>query len=259
MASKCLPEGDVKPDQGVKILVNAIDSLSGVGKVILSYNINNSPIWTYITMTLNTTIGLYEATIPGQQANSLVKYKIIAYDNAGNFAVEDNDGKYYVYTVLKFLVSDLSISPVEAKAKQTITISVKVTNVGEQAGTYSVNLKLNGTLVDSKTVSLKGGESTVVTFQVITDKVGTFNVEVDGLKGAFTVKQIQLPWVSCAIITAVVVVTASVIITMFAKKRRASYRSMEDPRETPLTRKVAETLKTYLDFKAGFTVMDKDL
>lgn len=29
-----------------------------------------------------------------------VHYKIIAYDNAGNFAVSDKAGQYYVYTVV---------------------------------------------------------------------------------------------------------------------------------------------------------------
>lgn len=80
--------------------MNVTDSLSGVGNLILSYNINNSSTWTYITMTLNVTSGLYEGIILGQQADTLVKYKIIAYDNAGNHVVEDNDGQYYVYTVV---------------------------------------------------------------------------------------------------------------------------------------------------------------
>jgi len=29
-----------------------------------------------------------------------VKYKIVAYDNAENMAVEDNAGQYYTYTVI---------------------------------------------------------------------------------------------------------------------------------------------------------------
>jgi hypothetical protein len=94
------PEADVEPSQPVKILVNATDSLSGLGNLILSYNINNSLIWTNTTMILNATTGLYEATIQGQQAYTLIKYKIIACDNAGNRVVEDNNGQYYVYTVI---------------------------------------------------------------------------------------------------------------------------------------------------------------
>ncbi|RLI79075.1 hypothetical protein DRP04_09500 [Archaeoglobales archaeon] len=125
----------------------------------------------------------------------------------------------------EFVVTDLSITPTEAEVKQPIIISVKVTNVGEQAGLYNVNLKLNGVLVGSKKVSLKEKESTVVMFQVITDNVGTFDVEVNGLKGVFMVKHTQIPWSSYAIITAVAVAAALVIITIFMKKWRASYRS----------------------------------
>ena len=117
-------------------------------------------------------------------------------------------------------LSNLSIVPAVAKINETIKISVNATNVGDLPGTFTVTLKLNGVLVNSKTVSLKGGESTVVTFQVISDKAGTFDVEVNGLKGIFTVKQAQLPWASFAIIFAVVVIAASIIIIMFTKKYR---------------------------------------
>jgi PKD repeat protein len=121
-----IPEGDVEPDQEVRILVNATDSLSGVGNVILSYNINNGPVWTNITMVLNTTTGLYEDTIQGQQANTTVKYKIIVYDNAGNLKVEDKNGEFYVYIVipefpstmflLLFLIVTLALAVFKKKA-----------------------------------------------------------------------------------------------------------------------------------------------
>ena len=42
----------------------------------------------------------YMGEIPGFEADTHVQYKIIAYDNANNPAVEDNVGNYYVYTVI---------------------------------------------------------------------------------------------------------------------------------------------------------------
>lgn len=42
----------------------------------------------------------YEGEIPGLLAEIKVQYKIIAYDKAGNFRVDDNLGEYYVYTVI---------------------------------------------------------------------------------------------------------------------------------------------------------------
>jgi hypothetical protein len=105
-----IPEGDVEPNQKVKILVNATDFLSGIQNVILSYNLNTSTIWTDLPMTFNSTIGLYEATIQVQQANTLVRYKFVAYDNAGNYIVDDNGGQYYVYTVIPEFSSNIILA-----------------------------------------------------------------------------------------------------------------------------------------------------
>jgi len=41
----------------------------------------------------------YMATIPSFQANTHVQYKITAYDNANNPAVEDRNGEYHIYPV----------------------------------------------------------------------------------------------------------------------------------------------------------------
>lgn len=101
------PEDDVQPDQEVRVLVNVTDSLSGIKNVTLSYNLNDSTIWIDSTMTLNSTTGLYETAIQVQQAHTLVRYEITAYDNAGNHMVEDNSGQYYVYTVIPEFTSTI--------------------------------------------------------------------------------------------------------------------------------------------------------
>lgn len=95
-----IPESDILPDQGVKVSVNVVDSCSSVKNVTLSYKLNDSALWIDLAMTLNSTTGLYEAIIPEQQENTLVKYTITAYDNAENYNAEDNNGQYYVYNVI---------------------------------------------------------------------------------------------------------------------------------------------------------------
>ena len=102
-----VPEGDVEPNQKVTVLANVTDFLSGIKNVTLSYNLNISTVWIDSPMTFNSTTGLYEATIQVQQANILVRYKIIAYDNAGNIRVEDNNGQYYAYAVIPEFPSTL--------------------------------------------------------------------------------------------------------------------------------------------------------
>jgi hypothetical protein len=94
------PSDTVMPDDNVTISVNVTDAESGVKNVTLLYNLNNSTLWTSILMKLNMTSGFYEAAIPKQPEGTSVKYKIIAYDNAGNFAEQNNNGNYFVYQVI---------------------------------------------------------------------------------------------------------------------------------------------------------------
>ena len=105
-----MPEGGIWPDQEVRVLVNATDSLSLVKNVTVSYTLNDNLVWTTLPMTLNSTTALHEAIMPEQQIDTLVKYRIAAYDNAENCAVEDNNGEYYVYTVIPDFPSFLIIS-----------------------------------------------------------------------------------------------------------------------------------------------------
>jgi hypothetical protein len=94
------PAGDVTPDQEVIVSVSVTDADSGVKNVTLSYTITNGTSWSDLPMAYNSTSGLYEATIPGESYGTWIRYKILAYDNADNSAVEDNAGAYFVYHVI---------------------------------------------------------------------------------------------------------------------------------------------------------------
>lgn len=95
-----MPENEVQPGQGTEILVNATDAGSGVKSVILSYTLNSNKTWSNSQMSFNSTTGLYECVVLGQQANTQVEYRILVLDNAGNEKIGDNQGLYYVYTVV---------------------------------------------------------------------------------------------------------------------------------------------------------------
>jgi len=96
-----IPDGDVLPEQSVRILANISDAISRVKSVVLSYTANNGTSWTDIPMNYNFSSGLYETTIPSQQAGTWVKYKITAYDNAGNYLTSNGTEPYFVYFVTK--------------------------------------------------------------------------------------------------------------------------------------------------------------
>jgi len=107
-----IPIQDPPPDkvmlyQNVTVSVNITDVESGVKNATLHYNINNTATWTATAMSYNSTSSLYYATILGQGEETFVKYRIVAYDNAENMAVEDNAGQYYTYTVIPEFPSSL--------------------------------------------------------------------------------------------------------------------------------------------------------
>jgi len=94
------PAGDVQPDESVKVSVNVSDALSRVKNVTLYYNLNNGTTWEPLPMNYNLSTNIYEAAIPGQPADTWVKYKIIAYDNANNNATLAETQPYCCYQVI---------------------------------------------------------------------------------------------------------------------------------------------------------------
>ena len=95
----------------------------------------------------------------------------------------------------RFIVTDLDISPTRVGAKQPVTIGVNLTNTGKQEGSCSVDLETQyggrwykrGYYVDTKKVTLMGGESTTITFTVVREELGVWLVRVAWLEGEFTV------------------------------------------------------------------------
>jgi len=90
-------------------------------------------------------------------------------------------------TPAAFTVTNLSISPTEAKVEETVTISFDVNNSGGSSGTHITALKINGTELATKSLTLSAGESQMVSFTVAKESTGIYTVEVDGLEGTFTV------------------------------------------------------------------------
>ena len=88
------------------------------------------------------------------------------------------------YVPTEFVVSDLVISPTEVNPGQPVSISCLVTNMGNEAGSYTV--KMGGDFMAEQTITLAPGESKVVSFEVTPAIAKTYSVSVDGLTGSFT-------------------------------------------------------------------------
>jgi hypothetical protein len=62
--------------------------------------VDNGTTWENRTMNYNESTSLYEAAIPGQEAGTFVRFKIVAYDWAGNNATRDGTELYCTYQVI---------------------------------------------------------------------------------------------------------------------------------------------------------------
>ncbi len=126
-----------------------------------------------------------------------------------------------------FVASDLSIElSVEkiwsaitfvTKTGENVTITAKVENDGGQAGTYTVELKINGEIVDSETVTLDAGQSQYVSFDRSDMGYGQYEVEVAGLSDTFTTFRTITWWLIIILIAAIGLITWGAV---WARRRR---------------------------------------
>lgn len=88
----------------------------------------------------------------------------------------------------EFTLSNLEIEPSSAEVGDTVSISVKVDNVGDESGSYVLTLKIDGNVEDEKTVTLGPDESRTVSFDYKTSDDGTCSVAVNDLSSTFTIR-----------------------------------------------------------------------
>ena len=88
-----------------------------------------------------------------------------------------------------FVVTDLTVSPAQVEPGETVTIEAEVTNSGGSTGDYTATLKINGTIVDSISITLDPGEDETVSFSIAKETTGTYLVQLAGLEGTFTVTE----------------------------------------------------------------------
>jgi uncharacterized protein (DUF58 family) len=91
-----------------------------------------------------------------------------------------------------FDVGELMISPVEAREGERVSISYRVTNVGNTRGVYKVRLRINGAEVSRLDIDLAPEGTELVTFAVVETAAGEYKVEVDGLEGIFVITSAKL-------------------------------------------------------------------
>jgi hypothetical protein len=87
----------------------------------------------------------------------------------------------------KLGVSYLNIDPAQVLPNQEVTISANICNSGEERGTKTVSLMVNGEAVASQSVGVSGGSCQQVAFKTSRAVPGTYQVAIDGMTGEFSV------------------------------------------------------------------------
>ena len=86
-----------------------------------------------------------------------------------------------------FLVTDLSIQPVEVQPNETVTITVSVANTYDTWESYSLVLQISGVKEAEGQANVDAGSSQDVSFSVTREDSGSYTVFINGLRGSFSV------------------------------------------------------------------------
>ena len=184
------------------------------------------------------TLDLSSLSISGDdsvKANSSESYTATATFGDDSTQIVTNSTSWSVDSSYASINSSGVLTTSEISIGETVTISIQVSNTGEEEGSYAVTLKINEIAEETKEITLAGGASETVTFTTSGNKAGSYSVDVDGLTGSFTVKEVveeppppappevkpEFNWpVLGGIIGGVVVVA---LIVFFVVRRRRAY------------------------------------
>ena len=132
-----------------------------------------------------------------------------------------------------FQISEVDVTPSEVEAGEEVTVSVRITNVGGQTGSYTLPLIINQTTEDTKTVTLEKGASTTTEFKIVKQTPGKYNIEIAGLVDEFTVRAASSNGASSNLIpveylVAVAVAVAAIFVVAFFlfRKRRTNVENI---------------------------------
>jgi len=81
----------------------------------------------------------------------------------------------------------LKITPQVVKPGEPVIISTQIRNIGHSDETHTVTLAINGAKTQTKVVKVAPKKTETVTFTVVKNEPGTYNVEVNNLIGSFRV------------------------------------------------------------------------
>jgi hypothetical protein len=135
----------------------------------------------------NTTVGTSDS-------NGEVTYKL---ETSGTHSISASKISYITVTrdieirepYYEFKGLDINITPNPGFAGEPYLVKANITNVGTMSGSQQVDLVVNGTSVDNKTITLGAKEKVEINFTRIEAKAGNVTVEIMGQSMLFEAKE----------------------------------------------------------------------
>jgi hypothetical protein len=91
------------------------------------------------------------------------------------------------------IVTKFALTPGEVAPGETVKASIEVNNQGDLSGTYEANLKLDNAAVQTRAVTLNGGSSETIVFNISSDTVGEHKATIGDMVATFVVKKTLSP------------------------------------------------------------------
>jgi hypothetical protein len=86
-------------------------------------------------------------------------------------------------------VTDVIVSPDIVEPGEPVVIAAQVSNTGENRGSFTAILKVDGQSAGVRDITLEAGATGTVRFFVIREKLATYEVEIEGIFGSFQVAE----------------------------------------------------------------------
>jgi len=148
-----------------------------------------------------------------------------------------------------FRVSDLRVSPAEVEVGNEVSISVVLTNIGEEEGSYTLALRVNDVVDETKTITLDAGASTTVHFKVTKEEAGIYDVEIGELKTTFNIR--GAPLIPIFAVYLIIIVSVGTVGSFLFIRRRRAPSGEKIIRDRPYLRKEDREVIRFLEEKGG--------
>lgn len=89
----------------------------------------------------------------------------------------------------EFELVSLDVTPPEVTAGDTVSVSAEVRNIGGTEGVYTAVLTVDGEEAEAKDVAVVPGATKTVSFSLVKDQAGTYQIAIGELGSSVTVKQ----------------------------------------------------------------------